>query len=45
MFCVNIIIIKQKKKRIRLKAFKKAIDKEPTVKRCVLTLDLEPITS
>ena len=40
MFCVSIIIIKPKKKRKRLKAYK-----EPTVKRCVLTLDLEPFTS
>ena len=34
-----------RKRRKRLKAYKKAIEKEPTVKRCMLTLDLEPFTS
>ena len=35
----------KKKAYMRIKAYKKSIYKEPTVKRCLLILDLKPFRS
>ena len=35
----------KKKKHKKIKAYKKPVQKEPTVKRCLLILDLEPLRS
>ena len=36
---------KKKKNRKKIKAYRKSLQKEPTIKRCLLILDLKPFRS